>query len=178
VVSRAVLPEWVPSWNCLTNVGASDSGMAMWPSVNFHHLSGRTFPFSLNQACFCEAHSRSHSDKGHGNKTAASEAEVCPPVKTAVLAFLPAFRFHWTAVDSPFWCPQQCMTTTCLGAQTAFSNFRNFWSVFNTFSPELEVLPPVVMLNDSIQSHYCVSGKTCHPEQSCNHLWNTQCLDD
>jgi hypothetical protein len=52
VVSMAVCPEWVPSWNCLTNVWASDLGMAIQSSANFHYEFGRKFPSSvLNQAC-------------------------------------------------------------------------------------------------------------------------------
>jgi hypothetical protein len=125
MVWRVVFPERVPSWNCLTNMGASDSGMAMWPSVNFHHPSGRKFSHLVsNQTCSCEVHCGSHSDKGHGNKSAVSEAKICPPVWAALLAFLSAFQFPWTAVVSPFWCPRQCMTTTHLGAHTAFSSFR------------------------------------------------------
>jgi hypothetical protein len=153
VVSRAVCPKWVPLWNCLTNVGASDSGMAVWPSVNFHHQSSRKFPPSVsNQTCFCEVCHGSHSDKGHRNKVSASEAKVCPPMRAPRLAFLLAFWFPQPAVVFPFWCPQQCMTATCLGAHTAFSNFRIFLSIFNTFFS---------WVNDSIQSHYCMSGKAC-----------------
>jgi hypothetical protein len=34
--------------------------------------------------------------------------------------------------------------------------------MFNTFSPELEVLTGSGhVFNDSIQSYYCISGKTC-----------------
>jgi hypothetical protein len=72
----------------LTNVGASDSGMAMQPSVDVYHPSSRKFPSSvLNQACSCEVYRGSHSDKGHRNKTAASEAKVCPLVGATCLAF-------------------------------------------------------------------------------------------
>jgi hypothetical protein len=68
VASRVVHVEGVPSWNCLTNVGASDSGMAMRPSANFHHQSSGKLPFSvLNEAC-CGVYHGSHSAKGHGNK--------------------------------------------------------------------------------------------------------------
>jgi hypothetical protein len=78
----------------LTNVGPSDSGMAMWQSVNFHLPSSRKFPPSLsNQACFCEVYHGSHSDKGHKNKAADSETEVCPLGKAAHLASLSAFWF-------------------------------------------------------------------------------------
>jgi hypothetical protein len=105
VLSRAVHPEWVPSWNCLTNVGASYSGMAMQPSVNFHHPSGRKCSHLVsNQACFCDVYHGSHSDKGHRNKAAISEANICP-VRAPYLASLSAFWFLQTAVVSPFWCP-------------------------------------------------------------------------
>jgi hypothetical protein len=134
VVSGAVCPEWVPSGNCLTNVGASDSGIAMQPSINFHHLSSRKFPpLVLNQACSFEAYCGLHLDKGHGNKASASEAEVCPPVSAALLAFLSAFEFPQTPGVSPFWCPQQCTTVTLLGAHTAFSNFRIFCPYLTLF---------------------------------------------
>jgi hypothetical protein len=43
VVLRAVCPEWLPLWNCLTNVGASDSRIAIWGSANFYHLPCRRF---------------------------------------------------------------------------------------------------------------------------------------
>jgi hypothetical protein len=70
-------------------MGASDSGMATWPSENFYHPSGRKFPPSVsNQAYSCEVHQRSHSDKGHKNEAAASEAEVCSPLRAACLASL------------------------------------------------------------------------------------------
>jgi hypothetical protein len=83
-------------------------------------FSGRKFPPSVsNQACSCEVYHGSHSDKGHGNKAAASEAEVCPPVRTTCLTSLSDFWFPQTAVVSPFWCPQQCMTATHSGAHTA-----------------------------------------------------------
>jgi hypothetical protein len=87
----------VPSWNCLTNVGASDSGMTMQPLVNFHHPFSRKFPPSVsNQDCSCEVYHGSHSDKGHRNKTAASKAEICPPVRAAYLASLSALCFPRT----------------------------------------------------------------------------------
>jgi hypothetical protein len=124
VVLRAVSPEWVPSWNCLTNVGASDWGMAIWLSVNFHHLSGRKFPSSVsNQAYSCDIYHGSHSGK-HEKKAAASDDEVCP--LWGLLTWLPyqPFGFPKHLFFSPFWCPRQCMTVTCLGAHTASSNSR------------------------------------------------------
>jgi hypothetical protein len=56
-------------------------------------FSGRKFPPSVsNQACSCEVYHGSHSDKGHGNKAAVSEAEVCP-VRAAHLASYQPFGF-------------------------------------------------------------------------------------
>jgi hypothetical protein len=75
-------------------VGASDSGMAMQPSVNFYYQFGRKFPPSVSKhTCFCEVYHGSHSDKGHRNKAAVSEAEVCPSVRAACLVFLSVFQF-------------------------------------------------------------------------------------
>jgi hypothetical protein len=154
--------SWVPSWNCLTNVGATDSSVAMQPSVNFHHPPGRKFsPSFSNQACSCDIYYGTHSNKGHGNKAAASEPKVCPPVKVGRLAFLSAFWFPWTTGVSPFWCSQQCMTINHLGAHKAFRNFRIFLSIFKTFFPELEVpTGSGYVFNDSVQSHYCISKKS------------------
>jgi hypothetical protein len=80
-------------------------------------------------------------------------------VRASFLAFLSAFQFPQTAVVFPFWGPQQCRTATCIGA---FSNFKCFLSIFNTFSPKLEV-PSVSghVFNESVQIHYCISTKTC-----------------
>jgi hypothetical protein len=76
----------------MTNVGASDSGMAMQPSVDFRHPSGGKFSSSVsNQACSCEVYHGSHSDKGPKNKAAANEAKVCPLVSAVHLASLSAF---------------------------------------------------------------------------------------
>jgi hypothetical protein len=109
----------------LTNVGASNSGIVIRPLANFHHLLGRKFPSSvLNQACYCGVYCGSHSNKGHRNKAAVSEAEICSPVRAAHLASLSAFWFPWTIIVSPFWCPLQCLTTTHLEAHIASSNFR------------------------------------------------------
>jgi hypothetical protein len=122
----------------LDSVGASDSGMAMWPSANFHHPSCRKFsPSVSNQACSCDVYCGYHSDKGHGNRAAVSEAEVCPPVRAAHLASPSVFQFPQTAVISPFWCPQQCMTTTRLGAHRASSNSRISCPYLTLFPPEL-----------------------------------------
>jgi hypothetical protein len=54
ILGQVVSSTVDPSWNCLASVGASDSGMAMQPSPNFHHPSGRKCPSSvLNQAYSC-----------------------------------------------------------------------------------------------------------------------------
>jgi hypothetical protein len=137
-------------------VGASDLGL------NFHHLSSRKLsPSVSNQVYSCEVCQRFHSDKGHRNKAADSEAEVCPLMRASCLAFLSGFQFPQTAVVSPFWCPQQCMAATHLGTHTTFSNFRIFLFIFNSFS-ELEVLTGNgCVFSDSIQSHYCISDKMC-----------------
>jgi hypothetical protein len=116
----------------LTNEGASDSGIAVWWLAKFHHLPGENFSsIILNQACSWGVYCGSHSDKGHRNKADVSEVEVFPPVRAVCLAFLSAFWFPWIAVVS-FWCPQQCMTATCLRAHIAFSNFRISCSYFKT----------------------------------------------
>jgi hypothetical protein len=94
VVSRAVHPEVNSFIELLTNMGASDSGLAIQPVTNFHHLPGRKLPPSVsNQTCSCEVYCAYHSNKREGNKAAISEAEVCPPVKAACLASLSAFWF-------------------------------------------------------------------------------------
>jgi hypothetical protein len=52
------------------------------------------------------------------------------------------------------------VTTTCLGAHTAFNNFRIFCPCLTFFSPELEVpTGSGYVFNDGVQSHYCISGK-------------------
>jgi hypothetical protein len=105
--------EWVPSWNCLTNVRASDSDMTPWPSVHFHYPSSvKYYPSVSNPDYCCDICSGSHSDKGHRNKAAAYEAVIWPPVRTSCLAFLSAFWFSQTAIVSPFWYPQQYITAT------------------------------------------------------------------
>jgi hypothetical protein len=44
----------------------------------------------------------------------------------------------------------------------SFYNFIIFSPYFNTFFPELEVpTGSGHVFNDSVQSHYCISGKTC-----------------
>jgi hypothetical protein len=112
--------------------------MAMWPSVNFHHPSGRIFlPSVSNQAFSYEVHHMSHSDKGHGNKAAAIEPEVCPPVRAIPRDSLSAFQFPRTAIISPSRFPQKCITATCLGAHTASSNSRSSCPQLTLFLPEL-----------------------------------------
>jgi hypothetical protein len=70
-------------------------------TVDVYHPASRKFPSSVsNQACSCEVYHGSHSDKGHRNKAAASEAEVCFPVRAVHLAFLSAFLFAQTAIVS------------------------------------------------------------------------------
>jgi hypothetical protein len=91
MVSRAIFPEWAPSWNCLTNAGASDSGMPMQPSANFHHLFSRKCPSSvLRQACSCGVCYGSHLAKGHGNKAGVKAVGASPLMKGACLASLSA----------------------------------------------------------------------------------------
>jgi hypothetical protein len=106
--------------------------------ANFHHPSSRNLPHSiLSQTCSCDVYCGSHSDKGHRNKAAISEVEVCPPVRAARLASLSAFQFSQTIVVSPFWCLQQCITATHLGAQTASSSSRISYPYLIHFPPEL-----------------------------------------
>jgi hypothetical protein len=113
----------------------SNSGMAMQPLANFHHL-----PSVLSQACSCDVFYGSHSDKGHRNKETISETELCLHVRVAYLASLSAFQFAWTIVVSPFWCPHQCITTSHLGAHTASSSLR-------ISCPYLILFPPKLMSN-------------------------------
>jgi hypothetical protein len=81
--------------------------MEMQSSVNFHHLSSKKFlPSFSNQACSFEVY---HLDKGHRNKAAASETEVCPPV---VLAWLPY---------QPFSFPKQLLPLPLSGALGSYS---------------------------------------------------------
>jgi hypothetical protein len=112
-----------------------DSDMSIWPSANFHHLSGRKCPFSvLNQACSCGVHHGSHLAKEHGNK-AIRTARDGPLMRAACLASLSAFQFPWAIVASPFWCPQQCITSTCSGAHTASSRLRISYPYLILFLP-------------------------------------------
>jgi hypothetical protein len=56
--------------------------MAMQPSANFYHPSGRKLPSSiLNQTCSCGVYRRSHSAKGRGNKAAVRAVGAGPLVR-------------------------------------------------------------------------------------------------
>jgi hypothetical protein len=104
---------------------ASESGMAMRPSINFHHLSVRKIPASVsNEACTFRVYHGSHSDKGHRKQAAVSEAEVCLPVRIACLASPSAFWFPEITVVFPFWYPWHHISAAQLGAHTASSNSR------------------------------------------------------
>jgi hypothetical protein len=117
---------------------ASDLGMAMWPSANFYHQFGRNFPsLVLNQACSYSVYCGSHSAKGHGNKTAIRAFGAGPLVSATFLAFLSAFWFPQEIVASPFWCSQQCVTATHLGAHTASSSLRISCPYLILFPPKL-----------------------------------------
>jgi hypothetical protein len=63
-------------------------------NVAISKLLPKCSPLVTSQACFCEVYHGSHSDKGHGNKAAISEAEVCPPVR-AKFAWLPYQSFNF-----------------------------------------------------------------------------------
>jgi hypothetical protein len=130
---------WVNSFmKLLDKCSSQQLWIAVWLLANFHHPPNRKFSsLVLNQHCSCGVYHGSHSYKGHRNKAAVSEAEVYPPVRAAYLASLSAFQFPQTAVVSPFWCPWQCMTATCLGAHTASSNSRIFCPYLAFFPPEL-----------------------------------------
>jgi hypothetical protein len=71
---------------------------------------------------------------------AVSEAKVCLPVRDAYLASLSAFWLPQTAVVSPFWFSQQCMTTPCLGAHIVSSNSRIFCPYLTLFSSRVNEL--------------------------------------
>jgi hypothetical protein len=78
----------------LDKLGASDSGMTMWPSANFYHPSSRKLPSSvLNQACSCDVFHGSHSGKEHGNKAAVRAVGAGPLMRAACLASLSDFQF-------------------------------------------------------------------------------------
>jgi hypothetical protein len=144
-------------------VGARDSGMAMRPSANFHHAS-----FSLKPSLSCEVCHGSRSDRGPRTKAAAGEAQVCPPVR--LLAWLSCQPFDFPKqLLSPPWCPLQCTTTTCLGALTAFSNFRIFCPYLTLFSSQVRSPDwQCRVFNDSvpllhIQQKHVLFGQSCCP---------------
>jgi hypothetical protein len=113
---------------------ASDSGMAMQPWINFHHVSGRKLPpLVSNQACFCEVCHGSPSDKGHGNKAAVSEAKLV--FLWGLLAWLSYQPFSFPEqLSSSLLVPLVVHDQYSLRAHTGSSSFRIFGPHLTLFS--------------------------------------------
>jgi hypothetical protein len=79
----------------------------------------------------------SHSAKGHGNKAVIRTVGAGTLMRATYLASLSSLQFPWAIVASPFWCPQQCIAATHLGAHTGSSNLRISCPYLILFPPEL-----------------------------------------
>ena len=124
-------PRWVAWWVWLTIVGASSSSTSNLPLGNSHHpFSVSMAPSALASWFWASAHfgEPSFSSGSSANTRALIGASlVAPKPSVACLVVLSTSLFPraWEASFFFFFlCPQQCMTATLSGSQTASNRVR------------------------------------------------------
>jgi hypothetical protein len=127
--------EWVPSWNCLTNVRASDSEIVICPLANFHHLPSRKLPSSVsNQACSVSYTMVLIQIRGTGSRHLSVRLRFV--LLWGLLAWLPHQLFSFqNSCCLPVLVPLVCMTTSCLKVHTASSNSKISCTYLTLFPP-------------------------------------------